>query len=182
MAKEPVPASAALGQHTDHADISRGQLNPRLMSEDEKRAAGVSSSDQDVGPHDPTAVRGTGGSVVDTYGPGQVIDHGNVAGPTADLVMGQAPVVPPRPMRGSAAANEKVDMRRPNSINQSPVLRGIDEETGQRSEAPSFQDLADAEHEELDGKDGTVVSEADTQAAKDRLAQKKAADKSAKSK
>lgn len=112
-------------------------------TEDQKRALGLDAS-QGAGEHDPSpeANRGGGseGGLYDTYAKGRV-EHPNVVGETAPLALGQAPVVSAVPARGSRNENEQVDMDLPNAINQSPVMRGIDEKTGEPVDAPSFEDL-----------------------------------------
>lgn len=118
---------AAINTKAQDDDINHGHRRRPGETEDEKRAEGTDASSQ-AGPHDfsPEANRGgSQGGLYDTYAHGHV-EHPNVAGPTAELVLGQAPVVPAFPMRGSDAAMQDVDMNKPNAINQSPRIVGVD--------------------------------------------------------
>jgi hypothetical protein len=104
-----------------------GYVQGAGLTEDQKRAAGVDAS-ADAGPHSdaPEDNAGSGtGTVLDTYAPGMTVEHANVSGPTTDLVVGQVPVVPAWPMRGSRASNERYNPNIPNAINRSPVIRGV---------------------------------------------------------
>lgn len=140
-ALDPTPVARTTAKRQDDVIMRGHEAVNGGLTEDQKREAGIDAS-QGAGPHDPSpeANRGTGGGLYDTYAGNPQVEHPNLAGPTTPLVLGQAPAAPVVPMQGSRNVGEQVDMGLPNAINQSPVVRGVDED-GSRTEAPTFEDL-----------------------------------------
>lgn len=144
MAKSDDPKIAASAPAHVSPEIMHGVgTGSGGPTEDQKRALGIDAS-QGATEHDdsPEANRGgSQGGLYDTYGPGARAQHANLTGETAELALGQAPQAPAAPMAGSANVGEQVDMDLPNAINRSPIVRGVDPETRERTEGPTFEDL-----------------------------------------
>lgn len=144
--------SAASAASADPAisDVQRGVSAVVIGSEDERRAKGTdASSAEGAGEHDDspeanklTALSATGGGTLDAYAGMPAGEHPNLVGEAFPLVVGQAPVGRAAPLTGSKNIGEKFHPEIPNAINQSPVVRGVeDTKTGKRTEVKDFADL-----------------------------------------
>lgn len=143
-------AASAAGSDPAISDVQRGISAVVIGSEDERRANGTDASTAEgAGEHDDSpeankaqAISVTNGGTLDAYAGMPAGKHPNLVGEAFPLVVGQAPVGRAAPLTGSKNIGEEFHPEIPNAINQSPLVRGVeDPKTGKRTEAPDFADL-----------------------------------------
>ncbi len=134
------------------SDTTRGLAEVAVLTEDQKRAAGIDAG-ADAEPHSyaPEDNAGSGeGTVLDSYAGAPVAEHANAsgeAGTNGPLAVGMAPQASARPVRGSQNGRygEKFDPEVPNAIMQSPVIRGPIKDIRNDPNHPEH-DQADKQH------------------------------------